>query len=186
MIFEATPLAGAFVLEPEPIADARGFFARLFCAATFKARGLNPHLDQISMSQNVRAGTIRGFHMQRPPAAECKLIRVTAGAIWDVIVDVRAGSATYGRWFSVELSAANRRLIYVPEGFAHGFQTLLPDTEVTYHISHPLSHEHATGFPYDDPDLAVSWPIPGPAVISDRDRAWGAFRTFKPIEINHG
>ena len=186
MIFEATPLAGAFVIDPEPIADNRGFFARLFCAATFTTRGLNPHLDQISISQNVSAGTIRGFHLQRPPAAECKLIRVTAGAILDVIVDVRAGSATYGRWFSVELSAANRRLIYVPEGFAHGFQTLLPDTEVTYHISHPLSSEHATGLPFDDPDLAVTWPIPEPITISDRDRAWAPFRQFQPIETNHG
>jgi len=186
MIFEATPLAGAFVLEPEPIADNRGFFARLFCAATFTARGLNPHLDQISISQNVRAGTIRGFHLQRPPAAECKLIRVTAGAIYDVIVDVRAGSETYGHWFGVELSAANRRLIYVPEGFGHAFQTLLPDTEVTYHISHPLSQDHATGLPFDDPDLAVSWPIQAPIVVSDRDRAWASFRQFEPIEIGHG
>ncbi|WP_439543763.1 dTDP-4-dehydrorhamnose 3,5-epimerase [Hyphomicrobium sp.] len=183
MIFEATPLAGAFVLDPAPIADSRGFFARLFCAATFTARGLNPHFDQISMSQNVRAGTIRGFHLQRPPAAECKLIRVTAGAIYDVIVDVRAGSATYGQWFGVELSAANRRLIYVPEGFAHGFQTLAPETEVTYHITHPLSPEHATGLPFDDPDLAVAWPIQASIVISDRDRAWPPFREFGPVEI---
>ncbi len=104
MIFAATPLAGAFIVEPEPITDNRGFFARLFCAATFTSRGLNAHFDQFSMSHNARAGTIRGFHLQRPPAAECKLIRVTAGAIYDVIVDVRAGSATYGQWFGVELS----------------------------------------------------------------------------------
>ncbi len=186
MIFTPTPLTGAFVIEPEPHSDARGFFARLFCATAFAERGLNPHLDQISMSQNIQAGTVRGFHLQRPPAAECKLIRVTAGAIFDVIVDVRAGSPTFGQWFGLELSAANRKQLYVPEGFGHGFQTLVPDTEIAYHISAPLSAPHATGFPYDDPDLGVTWPISEPIVISDKDRAWPPFRNFAPIEIGHG
>ncbi len=186
MIFTPTPLAGAFVIAPEPLSDNRGFFARLFCAATFAERGLNPHLDQISVSHNLNAGTIRGFHLQRPPAAECKLIRVTAGAIFDVIVDVRAGSPTYGHWFGIELSSANRKLLYVPEGFAHGFQTLQPEADVTYHISHPLSPEHATGLPYDDPDLAVAWPIAGPVTLSERDKAWAPFREFLPVEIEHG
>lgn len=186
MIFTPTPLAGAYVIEPEPHADARGFFARLFCATAFAERGLNPHLDQISMSQNVRAGTVRGFHLQRPPAAECKLIRVTAGAIFDVIVDARAGSPTFGQWFGVELSAANRKQLYVPEGLGHGFQTLLPNTEIAYHISAPFSAAHATGFPYDDPDLGVTWPLAAPVVISDKDRAWPPFHEFAPIEIGHG
>lgn len=183
MIFEATPLAGAWVVTPEPISDNRGFFTRLYCATAFAERGLDPTLDQISMSHNISAGTVRAFHLQRPPAAECKLIRVTAGAIYDVIVDVRAGSATFGHWFGVELSAANRKLIYVPKGFAHGFQTLTPDTEVTYHISHPFSPEHAAGLPFDDPELSVSWPGPGPVVISDRDRAWQPFRDFEPVIV---
>jgi dTDP-4-dehydrorhamnose 3,5-epimerase len=186
MIFEATPLAGAYVIRPEPLADSRGFFARLFCATAFRERGLNPHLDQISMSHNTAAGTVRGLHLQRPPAAECKLVRVTAGAVFDVIVDVRQGSATYGQWFGTELSAANRNLIYIPEGFAHGFQTLLPGTEVTYHISRPFAPEQAAGLPYNDPDLAVAWPLSGPPVISDRDAAWPAFRDFTPIAVSDG
>lgn len=183
MIFEATPLAGAFVIVPEPIADNRGFFARLFCRTAFAEHGLNPHLDQISVSQNVQAGTMRGLHLQRPPAAECKLVRVTAGAIFDVILDVRAGSTTFGRWFGVELSAANRKLLYIPEGFAHGFQTLVPDTEVTYHISRGYAPELATGIAYDDPDLGIAWPLPPPVVISERDAAWPRLRDFEPIPL---
>jgi dTDP-4-dehydrorhamnose 3,5-epimerase len=186
MIFEETPLTGAFVVVPEPIADNRGFFARLFCAETFAAQGLNPHLDQISVSHNVRAGTVRGMHLQRPPAAEAKIVRVTAGAIFDVIVDVRAGSATYGRWYGIELSAENRKLLYIPEGFAHGFQTLIAGTEVTYHISRPYAPELATGLPYNDPDLGIAWPIAGPIVISERDAAWAQFRDFAPVETGDG
>lgn len=186
MILEATPLAGAFVVVPEPISDNRGFFARLFCADTFAQHGLNSHLDQISVSHNVLAGTVRGLHLQRPPAAEAKLVRVTAGAIFDVIVDVRVGSATYGKWFGVELTAANRKLLYIPEGFAHGFQTLAAATDVTYHISRPYAPDLATGLPYDDPDLAITWPIAEPITISERDAAWAPFRDFTPVEIGHG
>lgn len=186
MIFEETPLKGAFVVEPEPLPDNRGFFARLFSAETFAGRGLTNHLDQISISHNVHAGTVRGMHLQRPPAAEAKLVRVTAGAVFDVIVDVRAGSETYGRWFGTELSARNRKLLYIPEGFAHGFQTLEPGTEVTYHISRPYAPELATGLPYNDPDLAIAWPLAGPVVISERDAAWAPFRDFAPIEIGDG
>lgn len=186
MILDATPLAGAFVVVPEPISDNRGFFARLFCAETFAGRGLNPHLDQISVSHNVHAGTVRGLHLQRPPAAEAKLVRVTAGAIFDVIVDVRAGSATYGQWFGVTLSAENRKLLYIPEGFAHGFQTLVAATDVTYHISRPYAPDLATGLPYDDPDLAIAWPIAEPITISARDAAWTPFRDFVPVESGDG
>ena len=185
MIFEATPLDGAFVIMPEPIADTRGFFARLFCETAFRERGLDPHLDQISISHNVETGTVRGMHLQRPPAAETKLVRVTAGAIFDVIVDVRAGSATYGRWFGTELSAANRKQLYIPKGFAHGFQTLAPATEVTYHISCGYAPELATGLRYDDPDLAITWPLGQAAVISDRDFAWAPFRDFSPVAASH-
>jgi dTDP-4-dehydrorhamnose 3,5-epimerase len=184
MIFEATPLSGAYVIVPEPIADNRGFFARLYCRTAFAEHGLNPHLDQISLSHNVQAGTVRGLHLQRPPAAECKLVRVTAGAIFDVIVDVRAGSATFGRWFGVELSAGDRKLLYIPEGFAHGFQTLLPGTEVTYHISRGYAPEHATGIAYDDPDLGIDWPLPPPVVISERDAAWPRLSDFEPIQVS--
>lgn len=186
MIFEETPLEGAFVIVPEPLADNRGFFARLFSAETFAARGLESRLGQISLSHNVNTGTVRGMHLQRPPAAEAKLVRVTAGAVFDVIVDVRAGSETYGRWFGTELSARNRKLLYIPKGFAHGFQTLEPATEVTYHISAPYTPELATGLPYNDPDLAIAWPLPGPVTISERDAAWPPFRDFSPIETGNG
>jgi dTDP-4-dehydrorhamnose 3,5-epimerase len=184
MIFEAAPLAGAYVITPQPIADNRGFFARLFCATAFAERGLNPHLDQISLSQNVQAGTVRGLHLQRPPAAECKLIRVTAGAIYDVILDVRAGAATYGQWFATVLSAESRTMLYIPEGFAHGFQTLVPDTEVTYHISRGYAPEHAAGIAYNDPDLGITWPLPPPVVISERDAAWPPLHDFEPIFLS--
>ncbi len=167
MRFEETPLAGAFVIEPEPISDNRGFFARLFCTKAFAERGLNPHLDQISMSHNARAGTLRGLHLQRPPHAEAKLVRVTAGAIFDVIVDVRAGSPTFGRWFGAELSAANRRQLYIPEGFAHGFQTLSADSEVAYHISAPyapgVTRPASAG---TIPSSAIAWPAPLSVTIS--------------------
>jgi len=181
MIFEATPLAGAYAIVPEPKPDDRGFFARLFCRTAFAEHGLDPHLDQISMSYNVHAGTVRGLHLQRPPAGETKLVRVTAGAVFDVIVDVRDASATFGRWFGIELSAANRKLLYIPQGFAHGFQTLAPDTEVTYHISRPYSPEHATGLFYNDPDLAIAWPLGEPSVISARDTTWPPLRDFVPV-----
>lgn len=184
MTFEETPLAGAFVIVPEPITDTRGFFARLFCAKTFAERGLNAHLDQISMSYNARAGTLRGMHLQRPPHAEAKLVRVTAGSILDVIVDVRAGSATYGRWFGAELSAANRKQLYIPEGFAHGFQTLVADTEVLYHISAPYAPEAATGIRWNDPDLGIAWPNTASPVISERDAAWPSLTGFEPIVLS--
>ncbi len=183
MIFEPTPLDGTFVIVPEPASDNRGFFARLYCARTFSDHGLNPHLDQISMSQNVRAGTVRGLHLQRPPVAECKLVRVTAGAIFDVIVDVRAGSATYGRWFGTELSAANRKLLYIPAGFAHGFQTLSADTDVTYHISAPYVPDLADGILWNDPALEIAWPSREAAAISDRDASLRPLADFEPVPV---
>jgi dTDP-4-dehydrorhamnose 3,5-epimerase len=181
MRFEETPLAGAFVIEPEPISDNRGFFARLYCTKTFAERGLNPHLDQISMSYNAQAGTLRGLHLQRPPHGEAKLVRVTAGAIFDVVVDVRAGSQTFGRWFGVELSAANHRQLYIPEGFAHGFQTLAADSEVLYHISAPYAPESATGVRWDDPQLGITWPAPQSATISERDAGLPLLASFEPV-----
>jgi dTDP-4-dehydrorhamnose 3,5-epimerase len=182
VIFEPLDLAGAFLVLPEPIEDDRGAFARLYCAQTFANQGLEPRLDQISLSFNRRAGTLRGLHLQRPPFAETKLIRVTAGAIWDVIVDVRAGSATFGQWRSVELSAANRRQLYVPAGFAHGFQSLTDGAEITYHISVPYRAEAQGGVRWDDPDLAIAWPSPQTAILSDRDRALPPLSAFKPVE----
>lgn len=181
MIFEATPLAGCFVVLPEPISDNRGFFARLYCASAFAERGLNCNFDQISMSHNSRAGIVRGLHLQRPPDAEAKLVRVTHGAIFDVAVDLRAGSETYGRWFGTELSAANRRQLYIPEGFAHGFQTLSDVAEVAYHISAAYAPAHADGLRWDDKDLAIRWPDPEGAILSERDAALGTLAQFEAV-----
>ncbi len=184
MIFTDTPLKGAVVIEAEPIADKRGFFARLFCARAFTDRGLNPHLDQISMSHNSRRGIVRGLHLQRPPHCEAKLVRVTEGAIFDVAVDVRSGSPTYGHWFATELSAANRRQLYIPEGFAHGFQTLSGTAEVAYHISAPYAPDNLDGIRWDDPDLAIAWPDPAAAILSERDAALPPFAKLVPISLS--
>jgi dTDP-4-dehydrorhamnose 3,5-epimerase len=181
MIFEQAPLAGAFVITPEPAKDDRGEFARLFCAETFAAQGLNPHLDQISYSFNRRKGTLRGLHLQRPPHGEAKLVRVTAGAIFDVIVDVRAGSPTYGRWFGLELNATRRRQLYIPIGFAHGFQTLTDNAEVAYAISTAYAPESWDGLRWNDPALAIDWPDPAGAILSERDRDLNLLKDFAPI-----
>ena len=183
MILRETSLPGAYLIEAEPRCDARGHFARTFCAGTFKAHGLAAHFDQISTSYNRHAGIVRGLHLQRPPYAEAKLVRVTAGAIYDVIVDVRAGSPTYGSWAGFELSAANGRQLYIPEGFAHGFQTLAEGTEVAYHITEAYAPEHADGVRWDDPELAITWPAPENAVLSERDRGLGTLADFTAVEL---
>jgi dTDP-4-dehydrorhamnose 3,5-epimerase len=170
MIFSESPLAGAYVVEMELLADERGFFARSYCAEEFAAHGL-PELRQCSVSYNVRAGTLRGMHYQAAPREEHKLVRCTAGAVFDVIVDVRPASPTYRRWFAVELSAANRRSLFVPPGFAHGFMSLSEDTEVYYMISVAHAPELSRGFRWNDPAFAIEWPMP-PTVISARDASY--------------
>lgn len=183
MRFTETSLAGAFLVEPEPVADTRGYFARLFCAKAFAEQGLSPHLEQIGMSYNRAAGTLRGLHLQREPHAEDKVVRVVAGSIYDVIVDLRAGSKTFGRWFGVELSAANKVQLAIPKGFAHGFQTLTEDAEVLYHISAGYQPGYAAGVRWNDPDLAITWPEPSSPTLSDRDRALPLLRDFEPIRV---
>jgi dTDP-4-dehydrorhamnose 3,5-epimerase len=167
----ATPLAGVFVIQPEPHHDDRGFFARLWDADEFASHGLNPNLAQVSVSYNRLAGTIRGMHWQAEPHAEAKLVRVTAGAIWDVALDLRPDSPTYRKWTAHELSATNRTMLYIPEGCAHGFQTLTDNAEVTYHISAKYEPTAGRGARYDDPAFAIPWPRPV-TVISTRDREW--------------
>jgi len=181
MIFEAVPLAGAFVVTPEPARDDRGEFARLFCAQTFADQGLDPRLDQISYSFNRRRGTLRGMHLQRPPHAEAKLVRVTAGAIFDVIVDVREGSPTFSQWYGVELNATGRRQLYIPVGFAHGFQTLTDTAEVLYLISTPFAPASQDGLRWNDPALAIAWPDPAAAILSDRDQTLPLLKDFEPV-----
>jgi dTDP-4-dehydrorhamnose 3,5-epimerase len=169
--FLPSSLAGAFVVELEPIEDERGFFARSFCQNEFRSHGLDPAIAQCNVSLNRRRGTLRGLHYQAPPHEEAKLVRCTRGAIWDVIVDLRDGSATRGRWFAVELSADNHRALYVPRGFAHGFQTLADDSEVLYQMSEFYRPGSERGIRWDDPAIGIQWPIADP-VVSARDRAY--------------
>ena len=171
MIFTPTPLAGAYIVDLSPSVDERGFFARTYCAEEFAARGLAVPTCQCSVSFNIRRGTLRGLHWQAAPHEEDKLVRCTRGALFDVIVDCRAGSATQRRWFGVELTAENRRALYVPQDFAHGFVTLEDDTEVLYMISVPYAAGFARGLRWDDPELGIRWPL-APVVISDRDAAF--------------
>jgi dTDP-4-dehydrorhamnose 3,5-epimerase len=168
--FLATSLPGAFVIEPEPHSDERGLFARTFCAQAFARHGLRERLVQCSTSYNRRAGTVRGMHWQVGAHAEAKLVRCTAGAILDAIVDLRPGSATRGRFATARLDAETRRMLYVPEGFAHGFQTLCDGSEVFYQMSAAFEPEAARGFRFDDPALGLPWPLPV-ACASPRDLA---------------
>jgi dTDP-4-dehydrorhamnose 3,5-epimerase len=171
VIFAETRLAGAYLIDLERQHDERGFFARCFCEDEFRARGLVTHFPQCNVSYNRAAGTLRGLHFQRPPHAEAKLIRCTAGAIWDVIVDLRRGSPTRLEWLGVELAAREQRMLYVPEGFAHGFVTLAPHSEVHYLMGARHEPSAAAGVRWDDPALAIEWPR-GPSVISPRDASF--------------
>ena len=174
MTFTETPLQGAFVIGLEPRKDERGFFARTFCAREFAERDLEGEVVQCNLSWNERAGTLRGMHYQAAPASEAKLVRCVRGAIHDVVVDLRPGSATYRQSFAVELTMENRKALYVPPLFAHGFQTLVDSTEVEYQMSEFHSPQFARGFRYDDPAFAIRWPQPV-SVISAQDLHWPAF-----------
>ncbi len=175
MQFRATGIAGVYVIEPQIIGDERGFFARTWCSREFAGQGLNTALVQCNVSFNRRRGTLRGMHYQRAPCEEAKLVRCTAGAIYDVVVDLRRDSASYLRWEAAELSGANRAMMYVPEGCAHGFVTLEDDTEVFYQMSQFHSAEHACGVRWNDPAFGIEWPC-APEVISPRDRDYPDFR----------
>jgi dTDP-4-dehydrorhamnose 3,5-epimerase len=168
--FLETPLAGLTVVAPSPIEDTRGFFARMVCTKSFSEFGLDGAFVQSSVSFNRRKGTLRGLHYQREPFAEDKLVRVTAGAIWDVAVDLRPGSPTFRRWHAIQLDAANRLALYVPKGFAHGFCTLEDDTEILYQMTVPYVPGHAAGIRWNDPTLAVRWPVDDP-ILSESDTA---------------
>lgn len=174
MVFTETPLPGAFVVELEKRMDERGFFARTFCVDEFKTHGLNPNLVQCSAAFNLRRGTLRGFHWQAPPKAEDKVVRVTRGAIHDVIVDLRSDSPTYLQHVAVELTADNGRMLYIPKGFAHGLQTLADDTEVFYQMSEFFAPECSRGARWNDSAFGVEWPLPNP-IMNERDRNWDDF-----------
>jgi dTDP-4-dehydrorhamnose 3,5-epimerase len=171
MLFIETEVAGAFIVEPERISDARGFFARTWCQREFEEHGLNPALVQCSISFSRRKGTLRGMHYQAAPHEEAKLVRCTAGAIYDVAIDLRAASPTFGRHAAVVLDAGNRRGLYVPEGCAHGFLTLADDTEVAYQMSEFYAPESGRGVRWDDPAFGIRWP--GEVrEINERDRTY--------------
>lgn len=175
MTFEETRLSGAFVLDLERREDDRGFFARTWCANELGEHGLNTGLVQANMSWNPRQGTLRGMHFQHPPHAEAKVVRATRGAIYDVIIDLREGSQTYKQWIGVELSADNGRALYVPEGFAHGFQTLVPEVEVHYLVTEFYTPEAEGGVRWNDPAFGIDWPDPANAFLSEKDANWPDF-----------
>lgn len=175
MKFVATPLAGVFVVEIEPIADERGLFARTFCRDEFAAQGLVPDLVQCSVSFNKQRGTLRGMHYQLMPHGEAKLVRVTQGSIYDVALDLRPDSPSYCRWFAVELSAENRRALYIPVGCAHGFQSLKDEAEVFYQMSACYQPEAARGVRWDDSAFAIAWPLPEP-ILNAKDRSFVPFQ----------
>ena len=169
-----TALAGAYVIDVEAAADERGFFARTFCREEFAAHGLRLTFVQANLSSNRREGTLRGMHFQAPPYEEGKLLCCSRGAIYDVILDLRPGSSTFGRWESFELSARNRRLLYVPEGIAHGFQTLEDESDVFYLMTQSYHPEAARGVRWNDPAFAIAWPSRSP-ILSERDASYPDF-----------
>jgi dTDP-4-dehydrorhamnose 3,5-epimerase len=172
MNFVSLPLEGAYVIEPEVRADHRGFFARTYCRDEFTERGLVSTFVQCNVSFNHKAGTLRGMHYQADPSPEVKLVRCTMGAAYDVVVDLRPVSPTYRQWAAVELTAENRRAVYIPAGFAHGFQTLTDATELFYQMSEFYVPELAAGVRWDDPALGIAWPPRDRRVIADRDLAF--------------
>lgn len=174
MIFTQTVLMGAFVIDPEPASDERGVFARVWCEKEFETHGLSTRWVQSSISFNRRKGTLRGMHYQAHPNEEVKLVRCTAGAIYDVIVDLRATSPTYGQHVGVMLTADNHRSLYIPKQFAHGFLTLQDNSEVSYHMSEFYEPSSARGIRWDDPQLHIKWPEPI-AIMSERDQLWPKF-----------
>jgi dTDP-4-dehydrorhamnose 3,5-epimerase len=169
MIFTEAKLKGAFIVEPEKMEDDRGFFARSWCTREFESHGLSPRLAQCSISFNKQKGTLRGMHYQVLPYAEAKLVRCTSGSVYDAIIDLRPESLTFRQYFGLTLTADNHRMLYVPEGFAHGFLTLEDNTEVFYQISECYSPECGRGIRWNDPAFSIEWPI-RPRMMSDRDR----------------
>jgi len=174
VIFTETRLKKAFVIEPERREDDRGYFARTFCRREFEAHGLNPHVEQCNISFNRRKGTLRGMHFQAAPYEEAKLVRCIRGAIYDVIIDLRPESPEFKRHVAVTLSAENGKMLYVPEGFAHGFQTLEDNTEVFYLMSRPYAAECARGVRWNDPAFGIEWP-PAQRIILERDQRYPDF-----------
>lgn len=174
MRFRETELAGAYRVGLERHGDERGFFARAFCREEFRTHGLESEVVQANLSVNRRRGTLRGMHFQLPPAAEVKMVRCVKGSVYDVILDLRPGSPTFGDWLGIELDDREREMLYVPKGFAHGFQTLTDDAEVFYLVTAAYAPERERGVRYDDPRFGIEWPLEV-SEISEKDRSWGDY-----------
>jgi dTDP-4-dehydrorhamnose 3,5-epimerase len=183
MFFNPIPLPGAYVIDLDKKTDERGFFARAFCEQEFAEHGLTTTIRQANNSLSVHKGTLRGMHYQLPPKAETKIVRCLRGALYDVILDLRVGSSTFGESFGTELTADNRRLLYVPKGFAHGFITLTDNTEALYLVDEFYSPENERGVRYNDPKFAIKWPAE-PTVLSDKDKNYPNFDPSWHLE-NH-
>lgn len=180
MIFNPLPLNGAFEVLLQPREDARGFFSRFFCEEEFSGQGLNTHWAQMNLSLTRGLGSLRGLHFQRGDAADIKLVRCLRGRVFDVIVDLREGSSGFGQYIGVELDAERRNAIYIPKGFAHGFQTLAEEAELQYFHSHPYAPDHEGGVNLMDSDLAIKWPLPQ-AKMSERDKTLPALTEISPL-----
>ena len=179
MIFRETRLKGAFIIEPEQLEDSRGFFARVWCQKELGVHGLSPTVAQINSSFNKNRGTIRGLHYQTAPNEEAKLIRCTRGEIYDVIIDLRPDSPTYLEWIGVELTADNRKMLYIPENLAHGYQSLTDNTEIFYPVSQFYSPDSAQGVRWNDPTFGIEWPEADNLVISEQDKNWPDYSHVK-------
>jgi dTDP-4-dehydrorhamnose 3,5-epimerase len=176
VIFEETKLGGAFLISPEPVEDDRGFFARTWCAREFRERGLHADVVQCGISFNRLKGTLRGMHFQVEPFAQPKIVRCTMGAIYDVIVDLREASPTWRQWVAVELTDQNRRMLFIPHGFAHGFQSLSDNAEVLYQMGEVYAPESARGVRWNDPAFGIAWPL-AVSVIAPRDARYPDYVT---------
>ena len=180
--FTELPLKGAYTIDLDKREDDRGFFARYWCKNEFEELGLDTNIVQINNSLSPQKGSLRGLHYQRPPKAETKIVRCIRGSIWDVIVDIREGSSTYGKWYSTELNDNNRTMMYVPQGFAHGFQTMVDNVELLYLHSEFYSKEDEGGLLYNDKEIAIDWPIPV-SEISERDKLHPILNELEPIKL---
>ena len=178
MIFTETKITGAYLLEPEFLSDDRGFFARSFCKEEFRNHGLETDILQCNISYNNKKGTLRGIHYQIPPFEEAKIVTCTKGSIYDVIVDLRISSSTYCQWFATELSEKNFKMIYIPKGCGHGFQTLDDHTMVYYLMTEFFHPECALGVRWDDPRFNIDWPVDKPVIISKKDQNYPFLDVF--------
>jgi len=171
-----TPIDNLKVIEPDKFDDNRGYFLKSFEKKAFAKQGIDMEVSQANQSFNLLKGTLRGMHFQAEPFAEAKVVFCVKGKIFDVAIDLRLSSAMYGKWYGIELSEENKRILYIPKGFAHGFETLVDNTEVFYLMSGEYSKEHEAGVRWNDPAFGISWPL-APTVIADKDNAWPAFKS---------